>query len=146
MKSYTGRIVKKTFRTAHHHIMHLTRTHQQLIVYGIIGISGATLDFLGYLFLYKQLGVAPPIASFLSVTLGITNNFILNSRFNFKVSDNLLKRFTSFYAIGMFGAILSAVIIAILQYFKVDPTIAKLLTIPPIVLSQYILNKRIAFK
>ena len=73
----------------------LARSHRQLVAYGLIGLSGATLDFLGYLVLYKYFGVAPPLASFISVTLGITNNFILNSRFNFKVSDNLWARFAS---------------------------------------------------
>lgn len=138
--------MKEAAAKTRQHIIHLTRKNQQLIVYGVIGLSGATLDFLGYLFLYKSLGVPPPIASFLSVTLGITNNFILNSRFNFKVSDNLLKRFMSFYTIGLFGAILSAVLIAGLQYLDVNPTLAKVLTIPPIVLSQYFLNKKISFK
>ena len=133
-------------RAVHHHTIRLGRKYQQLIVYGIIGVSGATLDVLGYLFLYKYLNVSPPIASFLSVTLGITNNFILNSKFNFKVNDSLLQRFISFYSIGLAGALASALLIALLQYLGMDPTIAKLLTIPPIVLGQYFLNKRISFK
>ena len=124
----------------------LLKQRRQFIIYGLIGLSGATLDFIGYLILYKYFNVPPPIASFASVTLGITNNYILNSRFNFKVSDNHLRRFVNFYSIGLLGAILSAVIIALLQIGLVDPTIAKILTIPPIVLAQYILNKRISFK
>jgi putative flippase GtrA len=124
----------------------LAKSQQQLIVYGIIGLSGATLDFLAYLFLYKQLGVAPPLASFLSVSLGITNNFIWNSRFNFKVSDKLLQRFLNFYTIGLIGAVTSAILIAAFQKAGIDPTIAKLLTIPPIVLGQYFLNKKLSFK
>jgi len=135
-------LVKKTYSAA----LEQLRLRRQLIVYGFIGVSGATLDILIYLLLYKEFGVYPPLASFLSVTIAITNNFILNAKFNFKVSDNLLKRFYSFYGIGLSGAVLSAIAIAALQAVDVGPTIAKLLTIPPIVVGQYILNKKISFK
>jgi putative flippase GtrA len=127
-------------------ILQLSQKYQQLIVYGVIGMSGATLDFLAYLFLYQVVNIPPPIASFISVTLGITNNFILNSRFNFRVSNKLLQRFISFYSIGLVGALVSALLIALLQHFQIGPTAAKLITIPPIVLGQYIFNKRISFR
>jgi putative flippase GtrA len=126
-------------------VLRIARQRRQLLIYGIIGVSGATLDFVGYIILYKYFHIAPPIASFLSVTVGITNNYILNSRFNFKVNDNHFKRFLNFYTIGLTGAVLSAVLIAALQHFGVGPTLAKVLTIPPIVLGQYIFNKRISF-
>jgi len=123
----------------------MARSRRQFIFYGIIGLSGASIDFVGYLILYKIIGITPPIASFISVTLGITNNYILNSKFNFKVNDQHFKRFANFYAIGLTGAVFSALLIYLQQKLGLNPTIAKLITIPPIVLGQYIFNKRFSF-
>jgi putative flippase GtrA len=120
--------------------------HRQLILYGIIGLSGATIDLLFYILFYKALSIPPGIASFMSVSTGIINNFILNSRHNFKVSDKLLSRFVNFYSIGVGGAILSAALILFLyDLFGVNPVIAKLLTIPPVVLLQFYLNRTYSF-
>jgi putative flippase GtrA len=121
--------------------------HRQLILYGLIGLIGATIDFILYIILYRSLGVPPVIASFLSVSAGIVNNFIINSRHNFKVNDRLWYRFVNFYAIGIGGAILSSVLILILfNGLEIDATVAKLITIIPVVLLQFVLNKKLSFR
>ena len=121
--------------------------HRNFILYGLIGLTGATVDYLFYVLFYKVFGIPPEIASFLSVSIGILNNFILNAKFNFKMTDKLLKRFGSFYAIGLTGAILSSILIYVLvSWMSVDPLVAKLITIPPVVLAQFIFNKMISFR
>ena len=122
------------------------KRRRQFIIYGIIGLSGATLDVIGYLLLYRKIGITPSIASFISVTVGITNNFLLNLRFNFDVTGNLTKRFLSFYTIGLSGAVFSALAIELMQKGNIDPTVAKLITIPLVVVCQYVLNKRVSFR
>jgi putative flippase GtrA len=143
------RSLKKCWRTEtiiKAQLLEIYNKHPQLILYGLIGISGAILDFVVYIILYKYIGINPVIASFLSVTVGITNNFILNSRHNFKVKDKLLYRFANFYTIGLMGAVLSSFLILILfDGFKLNALLAKLLTIPPVVLLQYFLNKKYSF-
>jgi putative flippase GtrA len=115
-------------------------------VYSVIGASGATLDFLAFLVLYNVLQVNPFISTVISVSLGIINNFIWNVLFNFKVRDHLLRRFVSFYAVGGFGILLSAVIIYILHdLLHMNANLAKLLSIPIIVVVQYGLNKTYSF-
>lgn len=124
----------------------LLKKHKSLMLYGLIGLTGATLDFVAYLFLISVLGIPPPIASFLSVSIGITNNFFLNLKHNFKVEGGIFLRFISFYATGVVGAIISAILIYILHDLAgLDAVIAKIITIPPIVLGQFFINKKISF-
>lgn len=119
---------------------------RQFWLYGVIGLSGATIDFILYLVLYKYAHIPPFIASFLSVSIAILNNFILNSRHNFKVSDALLARFLNFYTIGLGGALLSSLLILLLfNGFGISATVAKILTIPPVVILQFFLNKQFSF-
>lgn len=128
-------------------VLGLYHAHQQLVLYGIIGLSGATLDFLFYLLFYKVLGIPPVIASFLSVSIGILNNFLLNSRHNFKVNDKLLYRFINFYSIGLVGALASSAMILILfNGLGINAALAKLLTIVPVVLLQFYFNRKYSFQ
>ena len=128
------------------YVKSLLQNQRTLILYGAIGITGATLDFVLYLLFYKALGIPPFAASFLSVSLAIANNFILNARYNFKVSGKFISRFASFYLTGVGGAILSALLILFFfNFLSVDATIAKLITIPPVVLLQFIINKNVSF-
>lgn len=120
--------------------------HRQLLLYGIIGLMGATLDFIIYALIVNITPIPPAPASFLSVSIGICNNFILNARHNFKITGKMLHRFISFYAIGVGGAILSSLIIFVLYNgFGVNDLVAKAVTIPPVVLLQFILNKKVSF-
>lgn len=120
--------------------------HRQLILYGLIGLTGATLDLVVYIALYKGLGIAPFIASFLSVSVGIMNNFGLNARYNFGKTNHLGLRFVSFYATGLAGALLSTgLILALHDGLGLGAMVAKLLTIAPVVLLQFVINKHVSF-
>lgn len=128
-------------------LKYLLQKHRTLLLYGAIGLTGALIDLLFFLFFHYVLRISPSLASFLSVSIGILNNFIINSRYNFNVSDKLIRRFLNFYLIGLGGAIASSLIIFILYNgLGIDATIAKIITIPPVVLTQYILNKKLSFQ
>lgn len=124
----------------------LYRKHRSLILYGVIGGSGALLDFLVFLFLFNVINIPAVPATMISVLFGITNNFILNTIFNFKKTDRLFLRYLSFTSVGLFGLFLSAYILAFGEVFGLDPNVVKLLSIPPVVLMQYLLNKQISFR
>jgi putative flippase GtrA len=128
-------------------IIALAKKHRQLLLYGIIGMSGALIDVIFYYIFYHFLSIPPVVASYISVSMGIINNFFLNTRFNFKVTDHLLRRFGHFYLIGLAGALLSSLLIYIFyDLMGLGAFTAKLLTIVPVVLAQYIFNKRISFR
>ena len=55
----------------------ILKSYKELIVYCIIGGTGATLDFLIYSLLTKEAGIHYQIANIVSVSAGIINNFFL---------------------------------------------------------------------
>lgn len=121
--------------------------YRQLIVYCIIGCSGATLDFVVYALLTNVAGMHYQIANFLSVSFGIINNFFWNCYFNFKMKDKILKRLVSFYSVGMFGWALSAGCLWLfVEVMSINVLIAKLGTIFFVTVVQFCLNKFITFK
>lgn len=126
-------------------IKHLYNTHRNFILYGIIGVSGALLDLVIFLILFNLLDISAVPATAISVLFGITNNFILNTIFNFKKTDRLFLRYISFMSIGVFGLLLSTLILALGEVFAVNANLSKVLSIPIIVLFQYFLNKRLSF-
>lgn len=120
---------------------------RNLILYGIIGIFSAGIDFLVFYMLVTILAVFYLIANIFSVTIGITISFILNRNYNFRVKDNVSKRFLMFTSVGLGGLLLSS---ALLYFFidilAFDKVISKVLSIIFVVLTQFLLNTFITFK
>jgi putative flippase GtrA len=123
------------------------KNHQQFVTYSLIGISGVILDFVAFVVLFNALGVNPLLANFLSTSLGITNNFILNRHYNFKRTDYTLLRFASFYATGIVGIILSTLLLRVFHdNLGLDANLVKAVSIIIVVITQYSLNKHISFR
>jgi len=120
--------------------------NREIMLYSIIGVTGVFIDLLTFYFLYNNLGFNQYLANFISISLGITNNFCWNRSINFRIKNKVSKRFLSFYLVGTFGLILSNLIIFILEYaFAIQGTPAKVLSIPVLTLVQFYLNKNISF-
>jgi putative flippase GtrA len=125
----------------------LYKKHQYLVKYVVIGVTGATIDFLIFIFLTRSVKFNYQIANVFSVSFGITNNFILNYFFNFKVRGDFMKRLISFYSIGLFGLLLNGILLFVaVNFFYAPQTIAKLFALVVVVSIQFLLNKKITFK
>ena len=121
--------------------------YRELVVYCIIGCTGAGLDFVVYAVLTSYAGMHYQLANFLSVSFGIVNNFFWNYFFNFKTKDRMLIRLGSFYAVGMFGCALSAGCLWLLiEKVGLCSLISKLATIFIVTVVQFCLNKYITFR
>jgi putative flippase GtrA len=119
---------------------------RHFIFYSVIGASGALLDFLVFKILTAA-GVPWLPANAISVTSGITNNFVLNAWLNFRVSDRLWRRFCWFYGVGMLGLLLSTVVITVaVEVLGSSVDIAKAASMVFVVITQYGLNRRGAFR
>lgn len=119
---------------------------RNFIFYAVIGISGVTLDYILYAILYQGFTWNYLVASVVSTSAGITNNFIWNCLLNFRTKDRILRRFATFYGVGLLGLTLaSALLYAQVEYFGAPPLIAKFSTIIIVLLLQYNLNKRYSF-
>lgn len=128
-------------------ILNIYSKFRNLILYGIIGIFSAGLDFIIFYALTTIVEVFYLIANVFSVTIGITTSFILNRKYNFKVIDKVFKRYLIFVSIGSFGLLLSS---ALLYFFidivTLDIIVSKVLSIVFVVLIQFFLNRYITFK
>lgn len=120
---------------------------RNLILYGIIGIFSASIDFLTFYTLTTILDVFYLFANIISVTIGITISFILNKNFNFKVKDKVFKRFLIFISVGFGGLLLSsALLYFLIDILTLEKNISKFLSIIFVVSIQFLVNKFITFK
>lgn len=119
---------------------------RSFLLYIAIGTSGVAADLATFVLLFNVFGLHAQVANALSTTLGITNNFLLNSYFNFNKRDRKLARFARFYGVGVFGMLLTTVA---LQVFVTNlgfgPNLVKTVTIPIVAVVQYLLNKKWSF-
>ncbi len=120
---------------------------RNLILYGVIGSSSALLDFTIFTILTELFGVYYLVANCISVTCGLTNSFILNRKYNFKVTDKTLKRAVMFFFVGFCGlALNSALLYLFITYVHLARPIAKLCAIVIEVLLQFTVNCLVTFK
>lgn len=127
-------------------IVQLYQKYRNFILYGLIGSSCAGLDFVVYTILC-YFGCNHLISNIISTHCGIFCSFILNSYVNFKVSDKLLRRFLSFYAIGLLGLVLSeGMLYLMVNVGDMNKIVAKLITVFVVALVQFFLNKFVTFK
>lgn len=120
--------------------------YQQLLRYGIIGATCAGIDFACYSILVLC-GINMFVANIVGVNVGILLSFYLNRKYNFKVTDNTLRRFLIFYAVGLTGLGASSLILYLtVDLWNFNEFYSKLFSIVIVALLQFCLNKFITFK
>ena len=134
-------------RTLGRPLPELWRRHRSFVLYQLIGASGALLDLLLFLALYNAAGVHEQVATAISTSVGIANNFLLNSYLNFRKRDGMLRRFVRFYTVGLLGLALVAVLLLVFHsWLGVDANIVKVVSMPIVAVLQFLVNKRWSFK
>lgn len=122
------------------------KKNQKLIVYGVIGVSAIGVDLLVFLALFNFFGVVPWLATTLSVATAMVYAFILNARYNFKMTDQIKRRLFGYMLVSLLGLLLSIVAVEGFHMIGVGANLGKILSLPPIVILQYILNSRFTFR
>lgn len=141
MKNFFVLIFKKLELT------NIVLKYRQFILYSIIGVVSASLDFVIFTFLTNFFTLNYLIANVISVNCGIANSFLLNRHFNFKINNKPLKRFAIFYAVGLLGLCVSSVGLWIfVEIFSLNIIMSKIMVIFMITVLQFSLNKLITFK
>ncbi len=121
--------------------------YRNLILYGIIGSCTAALDFLIFTCLTEWTPIHYIVANVISCSTGILCSFLLNRKYNFKVTDHMLRRMAIFFAVGVFGMFLSSVLLHLfIDNLHWNELVAKLASIVIVVLIQFVLNKYISFR
>ena len=128
-------------------IKRLYKKFRHLILYGLIGSSSALLDFLIFTLLTEVFGVYYLVANCISVTCGLINSFILNRKYNFKVTDKTLKRAIMFFAVGYCGLALNSTLLYIfINFVHLATPISKLCAMAIEVMLQFIVNSLVTFR
>ncbi len=140
----------------------------QFLLYCLCGGIGVSTDYLIYSSALS-FGLWYQSANILGYLSGTLISFFLNRKITFGVHDNLVHRLAIFLGVAVVGFLVSALLLWLMvdvisvyaeisklvtlpDYFiknsgidKVDAKIAKLLTLPIVVIIQFSLNRRITF-
>ena len=119
---------------------------RQMFLYGVIGLIAAGCDSLLFIGL-ESLNLNQYATNFISVNVGITISFLLNSYINFKMTTKMGKRAVRFFIIGYIGLGLSTAILYLgTDVAGLDSTLIKLVSVVIVAAFQFVLNKLITFK
>ena len=141
---------------------------KQLIKYGAVGLVGFVID-LGVFWLLNNYfkvhysfssdisnlaggrlsveTIDTSISHIISSVLAITNNFILNSYFTFKVTDQKLKRFLSFFGIAAVGLVISTGLLSFfIEILGFSDLLSKFTSVVIVAVLQFGFNKFFTFK
>ncbi len=104
------------------------------------------MDYTIYMLLVSHTNISYIVANCISVLAGIVTSFTLNRKYNFKVKEKTIKRFTIFLTVGICGMACSNLILYVcIDIIGVHELLSKLLSIVFVVLGQFIVNKYITF-
>lgn len=122
---------------------------RRLILYCVIGVSGVIIDsgvfFLLLLFPFWETYYL--LANAVSVTCGITNNFLLNAFFNFQKTDYLRRRFLCFFLAGLLGlGVGSAIIYLLTSLCGLNIFYSKIVSIFCVTVLQFLINYFVSFR
>ena len=120
---------------------------RQFLLYCVIGASGVTLDFGIYSLLVKAGLLDYQAANAVGYSSGTLLSFILNARFNFRVTDKIPLRLISFFSIAFLGWLVSASLLHVfIGRCGFDKYLSKFATLIAVVLLQYNLNRVLSFR
>lgn len=136
-----------TARPGHFTVKNFLFQNRQFLLYCIIGVSGTMLDFSIYSVLLKTRLFDYQIANAISYASGTMLSFILNARFNFRVTDRIAQRLVCFFGVALLGWSISAGLLHLLiGDWGVNRYLAKIPTLVVVMLVQYNLNRWFSFR
>lgn len=121
--------------------------NRQFLLYCVIGMSGTALDFSVYSLLLKSRLLDYQAANAIGYASGTLLSFILNARFNFRVSDRIVQRLVCFFGVALLGWSISAgLLYEFIGNWHCNKYLSKLGTLVVVVLVQFNLNRWFSFR
>jgi putative flippase GtrA len=128
-------------------ITDLLQKHKQFLLYCICGGSGVCADYAVFYIFKQEFGVWYQVANASGYIAGTLLSSILNRAITFNMRDKTGQRLALFLTTAAIGFGASAGMLWLLvDYVYLDARIAKLLTLPMVVILQFTLNKRFTFQ
>lgn len=121
--------------------------NRQFLLYCVIGMSGTSLDFTIYSSLLKSGLLDYQGANTIGYASGTLLSFILNARFNFRVTDRMARRLFCFFGVALVGWTISVgLLYQCIGNWHCNKYLSKLGTLVVVMLVQYNLNRWISFR
>lgn len=120
--------------------------YRSLLLYGVIGGGAVLIDVSLFWLIDNTTSLNIALNNALSIFVAMVYSFLMNARFNFKTTDNLLPRFISFASVTTVGFVISTALLWILLAMHVPSVVAKVLTLPVVFIVQFMLNSRLTFR
>lgn len=118
-----------------------------LLTYWCFGFITAAIDVVIFTTLVEIVGVYYIVANCISVSIGICASFLLNSKYNFKVTDDKTRRFIIFFLVGLTGIVLSNTILyCMTDILGIFYFVGKIVSLVTVSLCKFTFNKFITFK
>jgi len=125
----------------------LWKKNRQFMQYCICGGTGVSTDYMVYYLLVEVFQVWYQMANAIGYLSGTLISFVLNRAITFNIRDQTGKRLILFLTTAGIGFLFSAALLALMvDFLKLDARLAKILTLPVVVVIQYALNKRFTFQ
>lgn len=117
----------------------------QFIKYSIFGGVGSLIDLFSFYLLNSYFDEVV-IANIMSTLIGIITSYILNSRFTFHAFALKSMQIFRFFFVGIFGLIISTLLLIILNNFFIQSALfSKLVILPLIAILQFTVNRKWTF-
>lgn len=124
----------------------LLERYRNFLLYGVIGGGAVLVDLALYWLLQSMFGVPPIAANAISTGTALIYSFLVNSFVNFKVWNRILLRFLSFSLVSTCGFLVStAMLLVFTESMGFDALLIKVLSLPVVLVVQFLLNSRITF-
>ncbi len=112
---------------------------KKLLFYGAIGSIALGCD-LAIFSVLVSISISPPIANVFGFSTGMVVSYCGNFKFTFKAQGQKIgRRLLKFIAVNLFGLVLSSVVLYILM-FSMPAMYAKLITLPLVAVTQFLMN------
>ena len=115
-----------------------------ILKYICIGLTAVTIEFVIFIYLIKFFNLV--ITNSISYLCGMAVSYVLNSIYNFETKNKKIIRFVKFFIVNMFGIFLSYMFVNFLNHYVDKVEIAKIISIPLVVLIQFVANYFWTFK
>jgi len=136
-----------TAQNIDHRVKKLLLQNKQFLLYCMIGLSGTVLDF-GVFSLIRQAKLLDyQGANAVSYASGTLLSFILNTRFNFRVTDKIALRLVCFFGVALLGWSVSAgLLLVLVRIYGCNEYLSKAAALVVVVILQYNLNRLFSFR
>jgi putative flippase GtrA len=119
---------------------------RQFLQYATIGALCASVDVLIFNLLLS-IGIETLFANFSSTSCGILLSYTINSKITFRSFAKFTTSPIRYATVGIIGILItSSILLLFVNQLEFDPMWVKIVTIPLVAVTQFLLNKNWSFK